>query len=415
MNVSYFVYEFPPRLVGGLGTYAADMTIQLVRRGHNISVFTMNDGRQMLRELWRGVEVTRPLTSDISDILFTILHPSFERWGRGIKFFGDVLAYNIASSSILLNDFVKKEGRKVDIVSVHDWLSILAGVSIKKELKEPMVFHVHSTERGRTFGGGSQAIISLEYEGAKNSDLVVTVSHAMRDELLSLGFEERKIRVIYNGIDTEKWNPKVVRAEEIEKLRDKYGVMEKDPLILFVGRLTGVKGIDRLVMAMPHVLRKIPTAKLVIIGIGDLQGHLDNLIETLNIQKSVIRRYEFMGDEEKMAHYAACDVAVFPSLYEPFGIVSLEAMSMAKPVVVGARDVSGMREQVVPSGPDQCGFHINPHDPSDIAWGIISAVSNRDLNQTFGRNARMRAEHFFTWERAADATIKAYEEVLSSQ
>jgi glycosyltransferase involved in cell wall biosynthesis len=119
----------------------------------------------------------------------------------------------------------------------------------------------------------------------------------------------------------------------------------------------------------------------------------------MRLQDSVRLNYQFIPEDQRILHYAACDVAVFPSLYEPFGIVALEAMSMSEAVVGGARDISGMREQVVPSGPEQCGFHINPHDPSDIAWGVISAVSNRDLNQTFGRNARMRAEHFFTWER----------------
>ncbi|MGQ9513761.1 MAG: glycosyltransferase family 4 protein [Thermoproteota archaeon] len=413
MNIPYFVYEFPPRLVGGLGTYAAEMTVQLVKKGHNISVFTMNDGNLLLRELWHGVEVIRPMTPDISEIIQTILHPSFEKWGRGIKFFGDVLAYNIASSSILLNDFVRKESRGYDLISTHDWLSVLAGISIKNELKIPMVFHIHSTERGRTFGGGSPAIYSLEYETGKHSEMIITVSYAMRDELISLGFEEKKIRVIYNGIDPDIWNPDKIKSDIVARLRERYGISEDDQMILFVGRLTGIKGVDRLVMAMPHVLKKIPRAKLVIIGIGDLEMHLENLISTLNIQGNVIRRYEFMGDEEKMVHYAACDVAVFPSLYEPFGIVSLEAMSMGKPVVVGARDVSGMREQVIPRGPEQCGFHINPHDPSDIAWGIISAISNKELNRTYGMNARKRVRSMFTWEKAADATIKAYEEVIA--
>jgi len=414
MNIPYFVYEFPPRTVGGLGTYAAEMTIQLVRKGNNITVFTMNDGNLLLRELWRGVEVIRPMTPDISEILQTILHPSFERWGRGIKFFGDVLAYNIASSSILLNDLVKKESRNYDIVSTHDWLSVLAGISIKKELNLPMVFHVHSTEKGRTFGGGSNAIYSLEYEAGRRSEMVITVSYSMRDELLSLGFEERKIRVVYNGIDPEVWDPEKIKSEDVVRLRERYGISENDQMILFVGRLTGVKGVDRLVMAMPHVLRKVPNAKLVIIGIGDLETHLDNLISTLNLQDKVVRRYEFLNDKEKMVHYAACDVAAFPSLYEPFGIVSLEAMSMGKPVVVGARDVSGMREQVVPSGPDQCGFHINPHEPSDIAWGLIAAISNKELNKIYGINARKRVKSMFTWEKAAEATMKAYEEAIAA-
>ncbi|MBO3802527.1 MAG: glycosyltransferase family 4 protein [Candidatus Brockarchaeota archaeon] len=386
-----------------------------MRKGHNGAGCTMNDGSLLLRDMWRGVEVIRPMTPDVSEILQTILHPSFERWGRGIKFFGDVLAYNIASSSILLNDLVRKEGRKYDVVSTHDWLSVFSGLSIKNELKLPMVFHVHSTEKGRTFGGGSNAIYSLEYEAGKRSEMVITVSYAMRDELISLGFEEKKIRVVYNGIDVEAWNPDKIRVEKVTGLRERYGISEKDPMILFVGRLTGVKGVDRLVMAMPHVLRKIPNAKLVIVGMGDLEKHLDNLASTLNVQDKVVRRYEFLGDEEKMVHYAACDVAVFPSLYEPFGIVSLEAMSMGKPVVVGARDVSGMREQVIPSGPDQCGFHVNPHEPSDIAWGLIAAISNRELNKTYGANARKRVVSMFTWEKAADATVKAYEEVASAR
>jgi glycosyltransferase involved in cell wall biosynthesis len=132
----------------------------------------------------------------------------------------------------------------------------------------------------------------------------------------------------------------------------------------------------------------------------------------MKLENSVKFQFEFIPEEERIRHYAACDVAVFPSLYEPFGIVSLEAMSMGKPVVVGASGASGMREQVVPSGPDQCGFHVNPHEPVDIAWGIISVLADPVTARKYGENARRRTLQYFTWDVAAKNTLSIYESVL---
>ena len=140
-------------------------------------------------------------------------------------------------------------------------------------------------------------------------------------------------------------------------------------MILFVGRLVWIKGVDKLIRAMPQVLQKIPNAKLVVVGLGDMRDYLEGLVRNLHLEDVVKFRFEFIPEEERIAHYAACDVAAFPSLYEPFGIVTLEAMSMEKPVVVGAAGTSGMREIVSISGPDQCGFHINPNDPIRYCLG----------------------------------------------
>jgi len=230
----------------------------------------------------------------------------------------------------------------------------------ERELKLPLVFHVHSTEKGRTLGNGSEVISNLELRGGKTADMVITVSNAMKEELKQLGFPEEKIRVCYNGVDPEKYNPNKVSKREIAQIRQKYGLKEEDLMIFFIGRLVWVKGVDKLVMAMQHVLKEVPNAKLVVVGMGNMQEYLKKLVENLKLQDAVKLRFEFIPEEERIIHYAACDVAVFPSLYEPFGIVTLEAMSMEKPVVVGARGVSGMREIVIPSGPEQCGFHINP-------------------------------------------------------
>jgi glycosyltransferase involved in cell wall biosynthesis len=166
---------------------------------------------------------------------------------------------------------------------------------------------------------------------------------------------------------------------------------------------------------MPQVLQKVPNAKLVVVGIGDMRDYLEGLVRNLHLEDSVRFRFEFITEEERIAHYGSCDVAAFPSLYEPFGIVTLEAMSMEKPVVVGAAGTSGMREIVSISGPDQCGFHINPNDPSDIAWGIVSAIQDPQKRLQFGRNGRRRVLDMFSWDEAAKSTIARYEEVIEQK
>jgi glycogen(starch) synthase len=413
MKMAVLVYEYPPKIVGGLGTYAAEITRKFVLMEHDVSVFTMNDdvGSLPTREIWRGIEIHRPLHIDVSDSLPDVIAEDITKWGRGIQLFSKILVYNYLSASKLVNELIKKEAFKYDIVIAHDWLSVIGGITIKKESGLPLAFHVHSTEKGRTLGNGSEVVNNIESHGARAADLIVTVSYAMKDELLKLGFPKDKIQVCYNGVDPQKYSPKTTskQTKETKELRSSYGLKDDDLMILFIGRLVGVKGVDKLIMAMPHVLQKIPNAKLVIVGLGDLQDYLVNLVKTIKLQDSVKFRFEFLPEEQRILHYDACDVAVFPSLYEPFGIVALEAMSMERPVVVGATGVSGMREIIIPCGEDQCGFHVNPNNPSDIAWGITSALENPEKKEWLGKNGRRRVFNEFTWEKIAKKTITFYE------
>ena len=415
--MAVLVYEYPPKIVGGLGTYAAEITRKFVMLDHDVSVFTMNDdvGSLPTRELLRGVEIHRPLHIDISDSLPDVVAEDVRNWGRGIQFFSKILVYNYLSAAKLVNDLVRKEGFRYDIVIAHDWLSVIGGIAIKKELDLPFVFHIHSTEKGRTLGNGSAVISSIERRGGQMADMIITVSHAMKRELLELGFPPEKIHVCYNGVDPQKYCCEQVSEEERRKVRQRYGLNEDDLMVFFIGRLVWVKGVDKLVMAMPHVLKEVPNAKLVVVGLGEMQEYLQTLVHKLKLQNSVKLRFEFISEEERIAHYAACDVAVFPSLYEPFGIVVLEAMSMEKPVVVGASGVSGMREIVVPSGPNQCGFHINPNDPKDIAWGIISAIQEPERQKQLGKNGRERVIQEFSWDVSARRTVELYQSLLEKK
>ena len=415
MKIAVLVYEYPPKIVGGLGTYAAEITRKFVLMDNDVTVFTMNDdgGTLPTREIWRGIEIHRPLHIDVSDSLPDVIAEDIKKWGRGLHLFGNLLVYNYLTASKLINELIRKEGVNYDIAVAHDWLSVMGGITVKKESQLPFVFHVHSTEKGRTLGNGSSVVSNIELRGAKMADMIVTVSYAMKDELIQLGFPRDKIQVAYNGVDPQKYDPEGVSREKISKIKEYYGLKDKDFMILFLGRLVAVKGVDKLIMAMPHILRKIPNAKLVVVGVGDQQEYLTNLTRTMRLNDYVRFRFDFIPEEERILHYAACDVAAFPSYYEPFGIVALEAMSMEKPVVVGATGVSGMREIAVCCGDEQCGYHIDPNNPSDIAWGIISSLETKERQEWLGKNGRKRVLSEFTWNKIAEKTLELYETVRS--
>jgi len=415
--MAVLVYEYPPKIVGGLGTYAAEITRKYVLMDNDVTVFTMNDdaGSLPTREIWRGIEIHRPLHIDISDSLPDVVAEDIKKWGRGTHLFSKILVYNYLSASKLVNELIRKEDIKYDIVVAHDWLSAIGGMTVKREAGLPFAFHVHSTERGRTLGNGSEVVSNIELHAANSADLIVTVSYAMKDELTQLGFPKDKIQVCYNGVDPQKYNPETIDAEQIRKVRAIYDVKDDELMIFFIGRLVGVKGVDRLIMAMPHILQKQPKVKLVILGLGDLQEYLSNLVKTMRLDGSVKLRFEFVPEEERILHYAACDVAVFPSLYEPFGIVVLEAMSMERPVVVGGAGISGMREIVIPFGEEQCGYHVDPSNPTDIAWGILSSLESPEKRKWLGKNGRRRVLNEFTWDKVAERTIEVYEQIIKAR
>jgi glycosyltransferase involved in cell wall biosynthesis len=413
MKLAVLVWEYPPRIVGGLGTYAAEITRKFVLDDNDVTVFTMNDdaGSLPTREIWRGIEIHRPLQIDISDSLPEVVAEDIRKSWTGIQLFSKILVYNCLSASKLVNELIRKEEIKYDIVVAHDWLSAMGGMTVKREIGLPFAFHVHSTEKGRTLGNGSVTVSNIELHAARVADLIVTVSYAMKDELVGLGFPKEKIQVSYNGVDPDKYNPSTVTAGQVKKIRAMYDVKDDEEMILFIGRLVGVKGVDKLIMALPHILQKNPKAKLVIVGRGDLQEYLMNLVKVTKMSDFVKFRFEFIPEEERILHYAACDVAVFPSFYEPFGIVVLEAMAMERPVVVGGAGISGMREIVVCCGDEQCGYHIDPNNPSDIAWGINSVLENAEKKKWLGKNGRKRVLNEFTWDKVAAKTLGLYEQI----
>jgi len=414
MRIGFFVWEYPPVLFGGLGTYAQYITREFVELGHDVSVFTLNSGDLKTKEIVKGVDIHRPMIANASNVFPLFVTEDLRRWGTYIKYFSDLFTYNILSASKFVNELVKKEGIHYDVVCVHDWLSSIAGMIIKNELKElPVIFHVHSTEWGRSMGGGSRVITHFEDTTAQVADCVVTVSHVMREDLARHGWDEKKIHVVWNGVDPEDYDPAKVDKEKAQKLRENYGVDKDEQMILSLGRLTWVKGVRNLIQALPLITKEFPKVKLVILGKGEEQKDIIELVERLRMKDKVICRFEFVPEEERVLHYAAADLCVFPSTYEPFGIVSLEAMAMEKPIVVGAKGCVGFREQVIPSGPEQTGLHVDGEKPEDIAWGIKEILKDPVNAKRLGENGRKRVLKYFTWRAAAEQTIKIYKNCQS--
>ena len=413
MRIGFFVWEYPPALVGGLGTYAEYITREYVSMGHDVTVFTLNPGNLKTREIVKGVEVHRPLIADASNIFPMFVTDDLKKWETNISMFNNIFIYNVLSATKFINSMIKKEGCNFDLVCVHDWLSSMAGMMIKNETKVPVAFHVHSTEWGRAGGPGSEVVSHIEWATSQKVDRILTVSYAMQEDLVRHGWPKSKISVVWNGVDPDKYNPKIAKPEEIEAIRSRYGIKPSDKMILFIGRLTWVKGVTNLVQAMPTVLADYPNTKLVILGKGEQQNDVTELANRLGIKDKVSCRFEFVPEKERILHYAAADACIFPSTYEPFGIVSLEAMSMAKPIIVGAQGVVGFREQVVPDGPEQNGVHVNGGSPIDIAWGIKETLSDTYQAKKWGENGRKRVLQYFTWREAAEQTLQIYEKLCS--
>jgi glycosyltransferase involved in cell wall biosynthesis len=402
MRIAYMSLEFPPRIFGGLGVYVDEISREMVSLGESISVFTLGDGTLKRYQDMNGVEVFRMYPVPIRDGLDIFFSSQTLAWGEGLRFLEDLISLNqLCAASVM-------ENGPFQLCVAHDWLSLLGGMAVKRE-GLPMIYHVHGLEIGRTDTPNPQ-LVALEKKGADAADLVITVSEAMKQELVSLGVAAEKIRVCYHGVDAEFFNPDRADAKRLAELKEKYGFASDDIIVLFMGRLEPVKGVVQLFSAIAQVQAKHPRIKLLAVGKGSLESWAASEAKRLGCVTLVT---DFLDGEEKMLTYFLADLCVFPSIYEPFGIVALEAAAMGKAAVVGASGTSGLGEIVKNPGDERpTGVHVNARDPNDIAWGINVALEDMDRLKSWGENARARVLEEFTWQKAAERTLVIYKEVV---
>lgn len=401
MQIAYFSTEYPPLIYGGLGVYADNISRALIALGQKVTVFTWGAEKLPRNEMLAHVEIFREIPISMKDGMEIFLSEQTLRWGEGLEYLLNLFSYN----QLALDDLMREEGR-FDLLVAHDWLSLPGGMAARRK-GIPLIYHVHGLETGRSSNPNPQ-LMALEHKGAERADLVITVSEAMKKELVGQGVSEGKIRVCYHGVDGEFFDPEKVDSKSLAAKRKSYGFEKDDIVILFLGRLEPVKGVKELFYALPQVRAEHSNVKLLVVGKGSLE---DWAREEAKREGNIKLVTDFISAEEKRLHYALADLCVFPSLYEPFGIVGLEAAAMGKAAVVGAAGTSGLAEIVKnPDEAEPTGVHVNPQDPADLAWGINLALEDRKRLLSWGKNARKRACTTFSWQKAAESTLAIYQE-----
>lgn len=403
MRIAYLSLEFPPRVYGGLGVYVDEIARELAALGQSISVFTPGEGSLPRQEVMGGVDVFRTNPVAIRDGLDIFLSSESLAWGDGLRFLEDLISINLQSAAAIMDK------GPFEICVAHDWLGLWGGMAVKRE-GLPLIYHVHGLEVGRS-DRPNQQIVSLERRGALVADRIITVSEAMKRQIADLGISGDKISVCYHGVDARFFDPHRADPREIASLRRRYGFAEDDIIILFLGRMEPVKGVRELIAAFPSVLSRHPKARLLLVGRGSLEAWVKQELPRLG-EGCARLVTDFLPLMDKMHHYALADICVFPSIYEPFGIVALEAAAMGKAAVVGAAGTSGLAEIVQnPAAEKPTGVHVDARSAEDIAWGINLALEDEKRLLSWGENARKLALTEFTWQRAAKKTLAIYKDV----
>jgi glycogen(starch) synthase len=296
-----------------------------------------------------------------------------------------------------------------DVIHTHDWLTSFAAEAIQKARSCPMVVTIHATERGRSRGHLNsqlqQAIDHAEQNVVNEAQRVIVCSRHMSDEVqYFFRTPKAKINVIPNGVNIDNLENRF-DEQELATFRSKYA--DPNEMIVFtISRLVYEKGVHLLVQAAPSVLSECPETRIIIAGHGPEAENLKRQAQNLGVADRV-NFIGFISDKERNQFYKTAACAVFPSLYEPFGIVALEAMALGCPIVVS--DVGGFAEMVTHA---ETGIKIYPDNVDSTAWGIVHALTHPNWVNQHAIRARQTVKEMFNWPRIAGLTIDAYQAVL---
>ena len=303
-----------------------------------------------------------------------------------------------------------EDGIRYDVMHAHDWLTGYVANDLHRRYGIPLVVTLHATESGRVGGRVrsshlSERIHLAEYHLAQEADRIIACSDFMRDEIVQAWQVSRdKIVVIPNGVEIGNSPTNRHNRWELEAIRRRWQP-EDGPLIFFVGRLVWEKGPDLLVSAMAEVVKVFPTARAVIAGRGPYRDHLLQQIRHMQLQERV-ELAGFISDEERDYLYAVADLAVFPSRYEPFGIVALEAMGTGIPVVISA--VGGLQD-VVSNG--VTGLVVEPGRADTLAQAILQTLTEPQKATERAQMAQDVVRSQYHWDRISSRTVRVYDEL----
>lgn len=390
MKILVLSWEFPPRIVGGIARHVAELYPELIKLGHDIHLITPEFGQAALYEVVEGIHVHRVHVAASNDFLHWVVNLNQSMGAHGGK--------------------LLREKGPFDLIHAHDWLVGDAAIALKYIFKIPLIATIHATEHGRYNGihnDTQRYIHNKEYALAENAWRVIVCSEYMRREIgRSLSISSDKIDVIYNGIRPEK--KRHDKDFHPQDFRRQFAT-DDEKIVYYLGRMTYEKGVPVLLNAAPKVLWEMGgNVKFIIVGGGNTE-HLKRQAWDLGIWHKCYFT-GFLSDEYLDRFQTIADCAVFPSLYEPFGIVALESFASRVPVIVS--DTGGFPEVVQHT---KTGITTWVNDPDSVAWGILEVLKNPDYCQWLVNNAYADLEKRFSWSKLGKQTEMVYERTVKER
>ena len=400
MRVGLMTREYPPYVYGGAGVHVEYLSRELAK---TIEVEVHCWGDQCFEQgnlHVRGEEPWEKLT-----------HGTEEKFRTALETFS-------------LNLVQMTEISAIDIIHTHTWYVAMAGFLAKKLYKIPFVMTTHSLEplrawKAEQLGSGYAMSSWMEHTAILDADAIIAVSQGTKADILRAypDIDPGRIRVIHNGIDLHEYQKTQATSSLIE-----HGVNPAQPYVLFVGRVTRQKGVTHLVDAIPH----LPAGTQVVLCAGapdtpEIAAEMREKVERVrSINPRVVWIEKMLSRPEAIQLYSNCAVFCCPSVYEPFGIINLEAMACRAPVVASAIGgilevvVDGETGYLVPFEQDPVtSFPLHPEKFSrDLAAKISSLLADPQTCRRFGDAGRKRVEEVFSWSAIAARTIELYRELL---
>jgi glycogen synthase len=386
-------WEYPPVIEGGLARHVRKLAEALVRQGVTVDVLT--------RGIGDGPPTSQPGVDELGGVtVHRVREPS---WPRDLDRF--VAWVEQMNGDMLTAGETLAEENRYDLIHGHDWLVAQASASLADRLGVPYVTTVHATEHGRHQGWVQDPpqshIHSVERWMARRADAVIVCSYYMRGHVADIfDIDERRVAVIPNGIDPSELRP----ASDLQTLRAEFAAPH-EKLVLFVGRLVYEKGFQLALEALPSVIEQVEDVRFLVAGSGTHEAELKAQAARLGLSDHG-SFLGWIGDDVLHSLYRIAELCVVPSIYEPFGLVALEAMASGCPCIVA--DTGGLRE-VVPLG-EHVGLRFNGGDAVHLGVMIERLLVDEPLRE---RLVTQASEHVlsFDWDDIAQRTRGIYGEL----
>jgi glycogen synthase len=410
-------WEFPPYISGGLGTACYGLAKAMDKLGIKVTfVLPRGTGNPVgsVRTIGVNDSLTHSQFEEFTNISFRVVSSNLRPYasvgthvqanydvGKALLELADVnmkLGTDNYAGDILtaVSKYAEKAmiiagADEFDVIHAHDWMTYLAGIAVSRKSHKPLVVHVHSTEFDRSGEHVNQAVYDIERKGMHAASKIIAVSKLTKDTIVKrYGVPAEKVEVVYNAVEHNGDGVCHIPAEK------------KDKIVLFLGRITMQKGPEYFLAAAKKVLQVVDNVKFVMAGSGDMMPKIVELAASMGMGNKVLFT-GFLSGEDVNRAFKMADLYVMPSVSEPFGISSLEAMNRNVPVIMSKQ--SGIAEVVTHA------LKVDFWDIDEMANKMIAVLKRPQLKAALSKNGYHESNRF-NWENSAAKVKNIYEEVI---